>query len=91
MISGRRELSAIKVIGINTYDPAGYYDVPHCNIAVDKEYALFQLGVTLAQVIAYKAGFSEEVFWNIQIEAMKLIQLKFSRVFMYSWMGYQTF
>ena len=58
---------------MHTYDPAGYYDLPHCNIAVDKEYALFQLGITLASVMAFKAGFSEEVFWSIQNEAMKMI------------------
>ena len=76
------------MIGNNSYDPAGYYDVPHCNIAIDKEYALFQLGVTIAQIMAFKAGFSEEVFWSIQIEAMKMIELKFQRAFMFSWMGY---
>ena len=81
---------SIKMIGEWSYDPAGVTTSAHASERIGGDCFSMQLGVTAAQVMAFKAGCPEDFIYEIQTVTLPTIMKYHERFFLHEWMGMQV-
>lgn len=78
------------MVGEWSYDPAGVTTSAHASERIGGACFSMQLGVTAAQVMAFKAGCPEDFIYEIQQVTLPTIMTYHERFFLHEWMGMQV-
>lgn len=78
------------MIGEWSYDPAGVTKSAHASERIGGDCFSMQIGVTVAQVVAFLKGCPEDFIYEIQRETLPTIMKYHERFFLHEWMGLQV-